>query len=189
MVQVDKAMRFISAPRVEVLLIPLDQAKNSVSMLYEACLVLHVPDGKPPTTIRLDHGPFDQDGAYNILLAAFATLVRNTPRQGRRAALCRLRNMMQRSIRLPRGIGARLHNRPVYNVIDSTRRTMAEAELQKKPIPCSNTYSVRRGTVRCYHECARLLSDQSCKYCIKVALCARVQDIKLKSELSPSVRH
>ena len=36
--------------------------------------MLHVPDGKPPTTIRLDHGPLDQDGAYNILLAAFATL-------------------------------------------------------------------------------------------------------------------
>jgi hypothetical protein len=50
-------------------------------MLYEACLVLHVPDGKPPTTIRLDHGAFDQDGAYNILLAAFATLGENTPRQ------------------------------------------------------------------------------------------------------------
>ena len=29
-----------------------------------------------PTTMqaRLDHGPFDQDGAYNIRLAAFATL-------------------------------------------------------------------------------------------------------------------
>jgi hypothetical protein len=75
MIHADKTIRFIGAPRVEVLLIPLDQAdKNSASMLYEACLVLHVPDGKPPTTIRLDHGPFDQDGAYNILLAAFATL-------------------------------------------------------------------------------------------------------------------
>ena len=71
------ALRFMSAPRLEVMLIPLDNGlnKNSSSeTLYEACLVLHVPDGKPPTTIRLDHGPFDQDGAYNILLAAFATL-------------------------------------------------------------------------------------------------------------------
>jgi len=75
MTQADKAMHFISAPRVEVLLIPVDQAdQNSASMLFEVYLTLHVPDGRPPTTIRLDHGPFDQDGAYNILLAAFATL-------------------------------------------------------------------------------------------------------------------
>jgi hypothetical protein len=82
------AMRFTSAPRLEVMLIPLEKApgKNSLGSetLYEVYLVLHVPDGKPPTTLRLDHGPFDQDGAYNILLAAYATLGEKYAQSGAR---------------------------------------------------------------------------------------------------------
>jgi hypothetical protein len=73
----EKTMRFTSAPRLEVLLIPVDRRdKNSVSReaRFEVYLTLHVPDGRPPTTLRLDHGPFDQDGAYNMLLAAYTTL-------------------------------------------------------------------------------------------------------------------
>jgi hypothetical protein len=37
-------------------------------------LVLHVPDGEPPKTIRLDGGPFDKEGAINIILATYSTL-------------------------------------------------------------------------------------------------------------------
>ena len=108
MVHVDKAMRFISAPRVEVLLIPLDQVKNS----YALCCMYRMAN-RPQQ--------FDLIMARSIKMELtifywlhLQLLVRNTPHQGRRAALCRLRNMMRRSIRLSRGIGARLaHNRPV----------------------------------------------------------------------------
>jgi hypothetical protein len=33
-----------------------------------------VPDGEPPKTIRLDGGPFDKEGAINIILATYSTL-------------------------------------------------------------------------------------------------------------------
>ena len=42
--------------------------------LFDAYLVLHVPDGEPPKTIRLDGGPFDKEGAINIILATYSTL-------------------------------------------------------------------------------------------------------------------
>jgi hypothetical protein len=68
-------MQYLSVPRVEVLMIPLEKTdKISTRALFEVYLVLHVPDGKPPMTIRCNNGPFNQDRAYNILLAAYTTL-------------------------------------------------------------------------------------------------------------------
>ena len=59
----------LAAPRVEVVLVPeeqptsADQVALAAGTLFDAYLVLHVPDGEPPKTIRLDGGPFDKEGA------------------------------------------------------------------------------------------------------------------------------
>jgi hypothetical protein len=70
----------LAAPRVEVVLVPeeqptsADQVAVAAGTLFDAYLVLHVPDGEPPKTIRLDGGPFDKEGAINIILATYSTL-------------------------------------------------------------------------------------------------------------------
>ena len=70
----------LAAPRVEVVLVPeeqptsADQVALAAETLFDAYLVLHVPDGEPPKTIRLDGGPFDKEGAINIILATYSTL-------------------------------------------------------------------------------------------------------------------
>jgi hypothetical protein len=70
----------LAAPRVEVVLVPeeqptsADQVALAAGTLFDAYLVLHVPDGEPPKTIRLDGGPFDKEGAINIILATYSTL-------------------------------------------------------------------------------------------------------------------
>ena len=51
-----------------------DQVALAAGTLFDAYLVLHVPDGEPPKTIRLDGGPFDKEGAINIILATYSTL-------------------------------------------------------------------------------------------------------------------
>lgn len=62
----------LAAPRVEVVLVPeeqptsADQVALAAGTLFDAYLVLHVPDGEPPKTIRLDGGPFDKEGAINV---------------------------------------------------------------------------------------------------------------------------
>lgn len=50
------------------------QVALAAGTLFDAYLVLHVPDGEPPKTIRLDGGPFDKEGAINIILATYSTL-------------------------------------------------------------------------------------------------------------------
>jgi hypothetical protein len=66
-----KRVGYLTSPRVEIILTPIDQhevrgaeisqtREISSSALYDAWLVLHVPDGSPPTTIRIDGGPFEQ---------------------------------------------------------------------------------------------------------------------------------
>ncbi len=62
----------VRAPRIEVVLSPDDQTGRS--KLYNAWLVLHVPDGRDPTTVPLDGGPFDQDAAIRLLLSIYATV-------------------------------------------------------------------------------------------------------------------
>ena len=70
----------LAAPRVEVVLVPEEQPASAhqvalaAGTLFDAYLVLHVPDGEPPKTIRLDGGPFDKEGAINIILATYSTL-------------------------------------------------------------------------------------------------------------------
>jgi hypothetical protein len=58
----------VKAPCIEVVLTP------AAGQLYDAWLVLHVPDGKRPTTVPLDGGPFDRDAAVELLLSIYTTL-------------------------------------------------------------------------------------------------------------------
>jgi hypothetical protein len=60
-----KARQVISAPRIEVALVP-DSHSDNVNVpttLFDIWLVLHLPDGKIPETIRVDKGPFDREDA------------------------------------------------------------------------------------------------------------------------------
>ena len=68
-----KVKRHIDSPRIEVVLIP-DSAGtdiNSGSALFDLWLVLHVPDGKPPVTVRVEGGPFDRGSAVDKLSAVW----------------------------------------------------------------------------------------------------------------------
>ena len=70
---VAKANRFVESPRVEVVIVP-DSAGtdiNSSSALFDLWLVLHVPDGKTPVTVRFEGGPFDRGSAVDKLSDAW----------------------------------------------------------------------------------------------------------------------
>ena len=71
-----KYRQYVSAPRIEVVLLP-DEAKANLNVpttLFDICLVLHLPDGQPPETIRLDDGPFDRNGAVERLAEIWITI-------------------------------------------------------------------------------------------------------------------
>jgi len=59
--------RFVDAPRMQIVLIPEGDAINSPSTLFDIWLVLHMPDGKAPTTVRVDGGPYNREGALGKL--------------------------------------------------------------------------------------------------------------------------
>ncbi len=68
----EREMAYFTAPRVEVLLTLSDEAPEpdddgGTEGPFDAWLVLHVPDGQPPTTIPLDGGPWDQVGAMMLI--------------------------------------------------------------------------------------------------------------------------
>ena len=58
-----KAKQFVSAPRIEIVLVPENGDPNASTTLFDIWPVLHVPDGSAPTTVRVDDGPFDRDDA------------------------------------------------------------------------------------------------------------------------------
>ena len=62
-----QAEHYIDAPRSEVILKPAGQER------YETWLVLRVPDGKPPTTVRLD-GPNDRTASIESILSIYTTI-------------------------------------------------------------------------------------------------------------------
>ena len=41
---------------------------------YEVWLILHVPDGKPPTTVPLDGGPWDRMDALMLIETIFTAI-------------------------------------------------------------------------------------------------------------------
>jgi hypothetical protein len=60
-----KARQHVAAPRIEIMLVPDSDADNlnAESALFDLYLVLHIPDGKLPTTVRADGGPYDRHDA------------------------------------------------------------------------------------------------------------------------------
>ena len=63
MEQVEKRSHVV-APRIEVVLVPADGR-------YEAWLVLHVPDGKDPKTVRIGRDTYDREAAVKLLLDVY----------------------------------------------------------------------------------------------------------------------
>jgi hypothetical protein len=68
-----QAKHFVDAPRIQVVLTPDEKEANinAPSTLFDLWIVLHVPDGKPPTTVRVDGGPFNREGALMRLLEIY----------------------------------------------------------------------------------------------------------------------
>jgi hypothetical protein len=70
-----KAQHFIDAPRIQIVLVPESERNiNSPSALFDIWLVLHMPDGKPPTTVRINGGPYDRDSAAMRLATIWGEL-------------------------------------------------------------------------------------------------------------------
>jgi len=70
-----KAMKTISAPRIQVVLTLAEGVEalrdGSTQGPFDAWLVLDVPDGEDPTTIKLAGGPFDQGAAIFLMDAIY----------------------------------------------------------------------------------------------------------------------
>jgi hypothetical protein len=74
----DKIMCIVNAPRIEIVLVPENQAQREGDeveddTLLDAYLIMHLPDGTN-VNLKLDGGPFDVEAGTN-LLAAIATTV------------------------------------------------------------------------------------------------------------------
>jgi hypothetical protein len=71
-----QAKHFVDAPRIQVVLTPDEKEANinAPSALFDLWIVLHVPDGKPPTTVQVDGGPFNRDGAIDRLLEVYTEI-------------------------------------------------------------------------------------------------------------------
>ncbi len=73
-----KQIAFLPAPRVEVLLTASDDAPEpkdgATEGPFDAWLVLHVPDGAPPTTIPLDGGPWNIPEALMLIETIYTAI-------------------------------------------------------------------------------------------------------------------
>ncbi len=54
----------VVAPRIEVMLVTDDKTGPE---RYEALLVAHVPDGKPPHAVKLAGGPYDRNQSLMLI--------------------------------------------------------------------------------------------------------------------------
>ena len=63
---------YVAAPRIEVVLVP--STTQAAQENYELWLILRVPDGKEPTTVRLGAGPYDRDAAVKAMLEVYTTI-------------------------------------------------------------------------------------------------------------------
>ena len=73
-----KAMGYIAAPRIQVVLTVSDESPEPHDGVaegpFDAWLVLHVPDGQPPTTIALDGGPWEQAEAAMLIETIYTAI-------------------------------------------------------------------------------------------------------------------
>src|SRR4029434_9146439 len=73
----DKIMCIVNAPRIEIVLVPENQAQRDGDeveddTLLDAYLIMHLPDGTN-VNLKLDGGPFDVEGGANLLAAIALT--------------------------------------------------------------------------------------------------------------------
>jgi hypothetical protein len=68
----ERMARTILAPRIEVVLVPVEGKGEDGP--YELWLLIHVPDGKPPTTVRLAGGPYDGEQSIKAILAVYTSI-------------------------------------------------------------------------------------------------------------------
>jgi hypothetical protein len=59
-----RASNVVVAPRIEVMLVTDDKTGPDH---YEALLVAHVPDGKPPHVVKLAGGPYDRNQSLLLI--------------------------------------------------------------------------------------------------------------------------
>jgi hypothetical protein len=69
----DKIMCIVNAPRIEIVLVPENQAQREGDeveddTLLDAYLIMHLPDGTN-VNLKLDGGPFDVEAGANLLAA------------------------------------------------------------------------------------------------------------------------
>ena len=70
-----KPRHYVQAPRIEIVLVPDEERDiNNPSSLFDVWLVAHTPDGKKPTTVRVDGGPFDRNAATGKVTEIWAAL-------------------------------------------------------------------------------------------------------------------
>ena len=64
-----RTRQYVDAPRIQVVLVPDSESVNldAPTALFDIWLMLHMPDGQPPTTVRLDGCPFDREDAARRL--------------------------------------------------------------------------------------------------------------------------
>ena len=59
---------YIDAPRIQIVLRPIPLER------YEVWLVLYVPDGREPNTVRLGHDSYDRNGAVKMILDVYTSI-------------------------------------------------------------------------------------------------------------------
>jgi hypothetical protein len=61
----------VVAPRIEVMLVTDDKTGPE---RYEALLVAHVPDGKPPHVVKLAGGPYDRNQSLLLIESIYTEI-------------------------------------------------------------------------------------------------------------------
>ena len=75
----EKELAYLAAPQIQIILTLADDAPEpdndgETEGPFDAWLVLHAPDGDPPTTIPLDGGPWDQVGAMMLIETIYTAI-------------------------------------------------------------------------------------------------------------------
>jgi hypothetical protein len=68
-----RTSKVVVAPRLEVILVT---DKQTGPERYEALLVAHVPDGKPPHVVKLAGGPYDRNQSFLLIESIYTEIGR-----------------------------------------------------------------------------------------------------------------
>jgi len=73
----EKYLAYLLAPQIQVVLTLADDAEmedGATNGPFDAWILLHVPDGRPPTPIPLDGGPWDEVGAVMLIETIYTAI-------------------------------------------------------------------------------------------------------------------